>query len=339
MSVSSENKTFKFFAGVSALFILLWLTYQGEAPDNPIKVFIAANPSIFFFIIASPLLVLAIQRFLKYLQGETNTETVRSSSRTQKEANVRNMNPNFLEKHVVELFSTFVEKELRPNISNHVKDYITKNMSANDIKDPLISKAYADLKQEIREELKTEYNDKTHPKILSAHIDQLLLPLETKTTEYIIRLRNNSIANLLIGILATTIAIVVLLVILTSNKSFLDLNTALIYFIPRLTFVISIQLFAFFFLRLYKNNLDDNKYFQNELTNINSKNAAIRIAKALNKEEVLASLLIKMMDVERNFKLGQGETMWSIEKAKIEKDTDIELFKTFQEFMKKYGKG
>lgn len=67
------------------------------------------------------------------------------------------------------------------------------------------------------------------------------------------------------------------------------------------------NIFAFFFLATYRRNLTEVKYFQNELTNVESR--AIATAIALDRdgaeiEKVIGSLL----NVERNFILKRGET-------------------------------
>jgi len=41
-----------------------------------------------------------------------------------------------------------------------------------------------------------------------------------------------------------------------------------------------IELFAYFFLKLYKSDLSEIKYFQNELTNVEMRYAAVRLADA-----------------------------------------------------------
>lgn len=46
-------------------------------------------------------------------------------------------------------------------------------------------------------------------------------------------------------------------------------------FVPRISLVLFIEIFAYFFLRLYKEGLSEIKYFQNELTNVDLKFVAL----------------------------------------------------------------
>lgn len=164
------------------------------------------------------------------------------------------------------------------------------------------------------------------------YVVKSLAPLEKNAEKYLDKLQRNSIVNLFIGIIATIIAIGVLLFTILYKTDYKDIWAFSLQFLPRLTFVVFIQVFAFFFLRLYKNNLEDARYFQNELTNINCKIAAIKVAQVTNRDELLDSFLTSLIAVERNFKLAKEETMLNLEKARIEKEFDMQAFAIFKEF-------
>ena len=85
--------------------------------------------------------------------------------------------------------------------------------------------------------------------------------------------------NLIIGSLTTFLAAILLVyIVLGSEVHQGDLNTFVWHYVPRLFVVIFIEVFSFFFLRLYKSSLSDIKYFQNEITNIDSKSLALETA-------------------------------------------------------------
>lgn len=161
-----------------------------------------------------------------------------------------------------------------------------------------------------------------------------MLPLEENIQSHIGKLQRNSIVNLMIGIIGTLISVGILTSSILSQINYKDVQEFLLAFVPRLSFVIFIQLFAFFFLRLYKGNLEDSKYFQNELTNMLSKSIAIKIAFQLNDSELIKSLVVDLSKTERNFKLAAGESLLNIERTKIEKDFDLEMLNTFKDFLK-----
>lgn len=162
---------------------------------------------------------------------------------------------------------------------------------------------------------------------------EAIQPLENNINNHIKKLQNNSIINLIIGIIGTIITISVLSLNLLTDHTYRNLQEFIINFIPKLSFVIIIQLFAFFFLRLYKSNLDDTKYFQNELTNIMAKTIALKIAYQQEDRILINELTRDLSKVERNFKLAAGESLLNIEKSKIEKDFDLETLKVFKDFL------
>jgi hypothetical protein len=120
-------------------------------------------------------------------------------------------------------------------------------------------------------------------------------------------LRRQSILNLVLGISITIIGMILLWIyinevaLFTSNPEYSD-GKYLLSFIPRISLVILVEIFAYFFLRLYKNSIDDIKFFQNELTNIESKQIALEYSDANNIVE--RKIIIKeLMRIDRNRKL------------------------------------
>ena len=185
------------------------------------------------------------------------------------------------------------------------------------IEDSLISK----FDERFRKSFEKEY-------IQNTMIDRLL-PLTKNTEKYIDRIQRNSIVNLVIGIVGTIISIFILTFSLLSNKIYIGIDIFLMHFLPRVTFVIFIQLFAFFFLKLYKSNLEDAKYFQNELTNLEAKSAALKIAYLTQNNDVFTDVLKNLSVTERNFKIGKSDT--DIEK--MEKNFDIKILTALKSLM------
>jgi hypothetical protein len=95
-----------------------------------------------------------------------------------------------------------------------------------------------------------------------AHLFEDLNKLENKFKIQIERLISNSNLNLIIGIITTLLAVVILGFSLLQEKTFNTNTDFFSFFLPRISTVIFIELFSFFFLRLYKNNLNEIKYFQ-----------------------------------------------------------------------------
>ena len=129
--------------------------------------------------------------------------------------------------------------------------------------------------------------------------------------------------NLIIGIITTITGVIILstfaltinhpsIEVVASDQSVVKLDNnnmliaSLLSYLPKLTLVILIEIFAFFFLKLYRYSLSEVKFFQNELTNCEMK--IIGLTFSMNKsdkhtEQVIANFL----NIERNFILKKDE--------------------------------
>jgi hypothetical protein len=86
--------------------------------------------------------------------------------------------------------------------------------------------------------------------------------------------------------------------------------------IPRLA--VFIEIFSLFFLRLYRAGLDEIKFFQNELTNVETKYAALESALASKNADLTERVIGLLAETERNFLLRKGESTVELERAKID---------------------
>ncbi len=137
------------------------------------------------------------------------------------------------------------------------------------------------LNDKISEELITDTIDKKYKKeaieeLRLKRVYSLLESLSRRLFGEISRLSRSASLNLVIGSITTTLAIVALGVEVFFNEiDFTNSLDLVSHYVPRLSIVIFIEIFAFFFLKLYKSNLQDIKYFHNEKTNIDLKAIAI----------------------------------------------------------------
>jgi hypothetical protein len=118
-----------------------------------------------------------------------------------------------------------------------------------------------------------------------------------------------------------------------SNSKFL--KNLLLPLIPRIMLVIFVEIFAYFFLRLYKQGLGEIKYFQNELTNVESKLVALEFAYTSNNETGVNSVIDSLSKTERNFVLEKGQTTVELEKAKSESEMTKNILKAVPDLFKK----
>ena len=94
---------------------------------------------------------------------------------------------------------------------------------------------------------------------------------------------------------------------------------------PRLSLVILIEIFAYFFLGLYKSSLTEIKYFQNEITNIEAKYLAMDQAIILGDKPTIKKLLDHISKTERNFILKKGESTTLLESEKLNAQQQTKL--------------
>ncbi|WP_428658928.1 hypothetical protein [Runella sp.] len=194
----------------------------------------------------------------------------------------------------------------------------------------------SEIKSSISEELIKRFKSLGEQEAINKLIFNDLNNTLAENKNSIERLGRNSNVNLIIGFVWSFVSISLIISLLINGKVFTSFLDYLMYYIPRISGVIFFQIFSFFFLRLYKSNLEDIKYFQNELTNLNSKANALRIAHLLNRTEVLDEGLKVLFSTERNFRILKEETMLTIEKAKIENEMDSKLISYYKEFIDKH---
>lgn len=98
---------------------------------------------------------------------------------------------------------------------------------------------------------------------------------------------------------------------------------------PRISLVFLVEVFAYFFLRLYSTSLVEIKYFQNEITNIEVKFVSLQTAVLVGTDKTVAEVLLRLVRTERNYVLRKGETTANLERSRMEKDRIAALTEKF----------
>lgn len=132
--------------------------------------------------------------------------------------------------------------------------------------------------------------------------------------------------NLVLGFLMAFAGLVVLGLSVYWASGF-DVKDILGYFLPRFCIGILIQIFAYFFLRLYKQSLSEIKYFQNELTNIEAIQLAILVARAHGDSSTYDRIVKSLIKTERNFLMEKNQTTIELERERIEGSNVTDLLK------------
>lgn len=111
--------------------------------------------------------------------------------------------------------------------------------------------------------------------------------------------------NLILGMSFAIVGIGILVYFIINGSFYTksdgyDLAKFTIDFLPRISIIILIEVFAYFFLRLYKVSLNDAKYFQNESTNLESKFLALEISLQRDDKELIDLCVTDLLAIERN---------------------------------------
>jgi len=136
--------------------------------------------------------------------------------------------------------------------------------------------------------------------------------------------------NLLIGIAITAIGVTALIYYVNTQPELKrdDLPWGFLgHFLPRISVVLLIEVFAYFFLQLYKESLGDIKYFQNEMTSIEARTLALIAAVELNDLQTAASVMTRFSETERNIILKKDESTPDLKRAEQERARTAEILK------------
>lgn len=202
----------------------------------------------------------------------------------------------------------------------------------SEIKVRLQADATSEMLQEIRQQVGAEQQRNLQERELAIRLDDSRLRLQRELDA----LGRRGNLNLALGALTTVIGISLLgFSVFAEVGTAKDLWTLASHFVPRLALVLLIELFAFFFLSLYKSSLSEIKYFQNELTNIESKQIALRAAMDSKEPALLAEVVGKLAATERNHILSKDQTTIELEKVRIDREAQSSLAKAITEFFQK----
>lgn len=197
------------------------------------------------------------------------------------------------------------------------------------------------------ESLTKQAIERASSRIGDTSLDQLRKQFQrslSRMTDEVESLGRRGNLNLVIGILATVSGFIIFGFLVLDPSSLFDSSLLvstdtsttdppksetfehlLASFVPRLSLVILIEIFAYFFLGLYKQSLTEIKYFQNEITNIEAKYVAIEQAVIMGDKPIIKKLLDHISTTERNFILRKGESTTLLESEKLNAQQQTKL--------------
>lgn len=222
-------------------------------------------------------------------------------------------------------------------ISNDIKSFKTQISAIQPIKSqPAIELTPDDkneiigaIKENLPKDLSSGIFEELLNKSISISVDRSQIThLRSREDQTNDRLRDEIAAlsrrgnlNLIIGVITTILAVGLLAyIVLTAEFTAGDTTAFLKHYVPRITVAVFIEVFSFFFLRLYRQSLSDIKYFQNEMTNVDSKFLALEGSLLIKDREATIGVLNALARTERNFVLQKGESTVELEKIRYDKE-------------------
>lgn len=215
-------------------------------------------------------------------------------------------------KNEVEMLRTKLE-DVNKLTKDGAKNITLSNEERKELIDSTKKKIVGEMIFKASEDIKKEMLSIKDQLSINEHYEDMVYRIKKE----IDRLNRRGGANLGIGALIAFSGIAYLGFVIVNQAFDGDRVSYVIHMLPRISFVIVIEVFAYFFLKLYKNGFDEVKYFQNELTNIESKVLAIKFLKDVKNEELMSEVIKSLMTTERNFVLSKGQTTVALEKEKL----------------------
>lgn len=257
-------------------------------------------------------LAAAVVWVLNYLSPKSKDTIVRDQSEQEEQILQRRML-----KKSLEVFDEVVAKQL---FTDEDKAQMLKRLEENMTADAVMS-----YHSSIMADTQSRAKESMIPRHFHRMYDRLSAEVEAQAR------RGN--LNLILGILTTAMGLGILgySVYFAPGGKLEDL---IAYFAPRLTLGILVQVFSYFFLRLYKQSLSEIKYFQNEITNIESHQLAILMAKTSDDAALPSRIVETLMKVERNFLMNKDQTTIELERERIEQSKVSELIQAVKEYTK-----
>jgi hypothetical protein len=229
-------------------------------------------------------------------------------------------------------------KKLEQEIIELKKKRYNFKLEDEDI-DNIYEKAISNLDNRIISKLECKIQ-KNNEDTLFDKFHKLSESTTTRLKKELESLKMRASTNLGIGSFIAVLGIVILVVLIMINgNSTNTINNVIPFFIsflPKLSIVLVVEFFSFFFLKLYKENLKEIKYYQNELTNVECIMMSTKLGILLENDSMISVSSNRLVNTERNFILKKDETTVEIEKQRLDK---VEYKEWLESISKIIGKG
>lgn len=208
------------------------------------------------------------------------------------------------------------------------------SFDTNSISDQLLEKITTEAENKLLIKLQKQAEDSNKISSTLEGVNRARIMSISRIDDELTKLKRRASINLTAGVTTATIGIFALASFISPNllgnlfTSFQSTNLVnpeanpiepIFHYATRFSLIISIEILAYFFLRLHKTNLEEEKYYQNELTNLESKYAALTTAIQLEQDQTSQKVIAALSETERNHILEKGQSTIEIQKMQIEK--------------------
>lgn len=255
--------------------------------------------SIVFWMIGVFIIAIFYRILLNYLETQDNKERKKITAENLTYS-IKDLKAEDIAKNL-NIFNKEEKNELLKIIENKLSDEVI---------DEFKKKAETELKRESRYE----------------HLTEDFLKIEERILDEIKSLNRKANVNLAIGVITTFLAVIFLVYVsLNLTSEFTGWLSFVSYYVPRLALVIFIEVFSFYFLKLYRTNLNEIQYYQNELTDINFKVISLKTALLSEDEDNIKHLINELVKSDHNKILKKDETTAELERYKAESQNSKEI--------------
>lgn len=270
------------------------------------------GPDIYLIIGSMVVLALFLNKYLSSDGEDTNSTNINIENYSNKE-----QIDEVIEKSKYKF--EFEIRKLQEEIERTKKELVRKTGDAltNEQRDNLIATLKAKITEASSKEFLEDLQEKASRLLsqetterLQAHFNRTIKRLTSEITV----LEKRSRVNLIIGSLTAFAGVSIFMLFVFEKTGDTTAQAYLVTeFAPRISLVIVIELFAYFFLGLYKSNLSEIKHFHNELTNVEHKYMALEESLASADMDTVKEIVKDLAKTERNFLLKKGESTVSLE--------------------------
>ena len=214
------------------------------------------------------------------------------------------------------LSSKLVSAEAKLDLlQSRVESGDTTTYAGKEIPDHVTESLLKRVKEAATDKIVAEWSQKFgRTAILEAHVQQIRANIRDAVgslEEEIDALRSRANLQMASGSVVSVFGFVVLGFFIYRAGDEIDVThldgKLFAYVALRVSLVIMIELFAYFFLRMYRYSIFEVKYFQNEISNIYMKGISVEIAFLGTEQKLRETIINELVRTERNVVLKKGD--------------------------------